>query len=391
MIESQVSESTFRIFRRFLPLYLGIFVSPLSGTGSFNMVPVFSRDFDVSISMAGLSITALILPSVISQIGSGVIAEKLGTTRTLVIGLLVFAVAGLFSAFAPDYPVFLISRAIQGFGGGLVLPIAMVVATDQVPTSRTAMVVGTIQSAFTLGTAIGPAVGGIFTDQIHWRGFFVFTSGCGAISAILIAAAYSGVPRETISQNPLRSLQQAVSIPGVRALSVIGFALFLSNTGIFIFIAVYLQTSGLAGATSTGLLLATAGIAGIIVSPIAGHLGDRFGIARAILVGIIISLIARIGLLGFPDVILLYPLLLFISGVGNAFTSTNVGALSVSLWPDSRRAISGVVSGFRFLGLAMTPILFSPVYEAASIGGVLIVSSVALLASALLLQRVGRG
>jgi predicted MFS family arabinose efflux permease len=388
MSQSQVGESSLIIFRRFLPLYLGILVGPLNATGAFNMIPTFSEEFDVPISIAGLAITAYTLPLVISQIFSGMVAEALGTTRTLVMGFLIFAVAGLAVAIAPNYLSFLASRAIQGLGGGLILPLALVMAAENAPASRMAMVVGTVQSAFTVGTALGPGVGGIFTDQIHWRGFFLFTAGGGAISALAIALAYSNVPSETTSQHPLRTLQKAISIPGVRAVSLIGFLLFFSSVGTFIFIAIWLQTSGMAGPTSTGLLLSLAGIAGIIVSPIAGYLGDRLDIARAVMVGIMLSLLAQVGFFAFPNIIWLYPFLLLATGTGNAFTTTNVGALSLSLWPNFRRAVSGVVNGSRFLGLALAPILLAPVYEAASIRGVLLVTGAGFLLALILLRQV---
>ena len=148
--------SSFAVFRLLLPLYLGVVLSPLNISGTINMLPTLSEDFGVSLSLAGLAITLYVLPLVISQVGSGVITEVLGTSRTLLLGLLVFSVSCLVAAVAPSYPSFLAARAIQGLGVGLTLPVSMGMAGEQVPASRTSTAMGGIQAAFYTGMALGP-------------------------------------------------------------------------------------------------------------------------------------------------------------------------------------------------------------------------------------------
>ncbi len=72
------------------PLYLGVVLGPLSLAGTINILPTLSKDFEVSLSFAGLAVTVFVLALVLVQFSSGVIAEFLGPSRTLVIGLMVF-------------------------------------------------------------------------------------------------------------------------------------------------------------------------------------------------------------------------------------------------------------------------------------------------------------
>ena len=52
---------------------------------------------------------------------------------------------------------------------------------------------------------------------------------------------------------------------------------------------------------------------------------------------------------------------------------TNVGAMALSIRPDLRHAVSGVFNGSRFFGGFLAPLVLTPVYEAGSIKGVLLV------------------
>ena len=77
------------------PLYLGVVLGPLSLAGTINILPTLSKDFEVSLSFAGLAVTVFVLALVLVQLSSGVIAEYFGPSRTLVIGLMVFSVSCL--------------------------------------------------------------------------------------------------------------------------------------------------------------------------------------------------------------------------------------------------------------------------------------------------------
>ena len=169
---------------------------------------------------------------------------------------------------------------------------------------------------------------------------------------------------------------------------MVGALVFFANIGVTLFIAVWLQRSGMAGPALAGLILTIPGIVGIVASPLAGMLGDRWGILKAASVGIALVLIARAGIFSAPEILWLYPSLLLLTGTGSALLGTNIGALSVSLWPNLRRAVAGIASGSRFFGFAMAPLLLTPVYEATSIRGVLVVTGVAILIATVLLRRI---
>ena len=330
------------------------------------------------------------LPFVASQVFSGAVAELLGSTRALTLGFVIFSLSCLVAAIAPTLETFLLARMLQGLGGGIILPVGMAMAAAQVAPNRTATAIGGIQGAFATGLALGPGVAGLFAEHLDWRGFFGFLAAVGALAAVLIWIAYpAGRHAEQARRNPLKPLGEALSISGVRAVSAAGFLLLFSGVGATIFIAVWLQSdSGLTGPAGAGLLLAIPGLVGIVIAPLAGFLGDRWGVARTLLTGMVVTFGGLLGIFVFPGTLLAFPAFLLLMGIGNTATTTNLGALSLMQWPHLRQAVSGVFNGSRFLGLAVAPLIMAPVYEAHSLRGVLVVSAIVLAGTAVLAGRV---
>ena len=378
--------SSFGVFRLLAPLYLGVAVGPLNTSGAFNLIPVFGDDFGVSLSLAGLAVTLYMLPFVISQVVSGAVTEMLGARRAILLGFLIFSISCLLAAVAPSFPSFLAARAMQGLGGGLILPVSMAMAAEQVPPNRTATAIGSIQAAFALGLALGPVTAGLFAGQLDWRGFYFFLAVAGVIAGGVVAMAYPRRLRKAGWSNPLRPLQLALSVSSIRVISLAGSLSFFANVGVFIFVAVWLQRSGLAGPFGAGLLISIPGVVGIFIAALAGPLGDRWGDSRLITFGIALYVAGILGIIMLPDGLTAYPVFLVLIGMGGAILMTNMAALALALRPDLRQAVAGVFNGSRFLGLMLVPVLLTPVYEAFSIRGVLLITAVILVAVVVVLR-----
>ena len=391
MAQEQKLVSSLAVFRMLTPLYLGVVLSPLSLSGTINMLPTLSEDFGVSLSLAGLAVTIFVLSLVIVQLCSGMIADVLGPSRALILGLLVFSVSCLAAAAVSSYPAFLVARAAQGLGVGITTPVSMGIAVEQAPAGQTSTAVGGIQAAFTLGLALGPTAGGLFAEHLDWRGFYVFLAGAAIIAAVTVAVVYSGQPRGSGAINPLLALKQAVAVPAVRIVSLAGFLTIFAMFGVLIFVAVWLQQTSLTGPVKSGLLLSIPGLVGIFVAPVAGLLGDKVGDFWVVTGGIVVFAAGVLGLLALPNMVSVYPPLLLLVGIGVACMMTNVGAMALSLRPDLRQAISGVFNGSRFFGVLLAPLVLTPVYEAVSIRGVLLVIILASIAVGLVLRLAGLG
>jgi len=105
----------------------------------------------------------------------GRLADRIGRKRMLVLGSVVFAVASLVAAAAPDGSLLILGRVLQGVGGAMIFPVALSIlsATFQGDARNIAFAVW----GATIGgtAAIGPLIGGWLATAFSWRiAFLVF-------------------------------------------------------------------------------------------------------------------------------------------------------------------------------------------------------------------------
>jgi EmrB/QacA subfamily drug resistance transporter len=100
----------------------------------------------------------------------GRVADMAGRRRTFVVGLAVFAIASLAGGLAPNLPVLIAARAVQGLGAALVAPAAlalvMTLFTDGAARGRAMAVWGAVGAG---GGAAGSIAGGLLTEWLGWR------------------------------------------------------------------------------------------------------------------------------------------------------------------------------------------------------------------------------
>jgi EmrB/QacA subfamily drug resistance transporter len=128
----------------------------------------------------------------------GVIGDRIGRKRMLMIGLLLFGVASLLSAFSrsPDQLIF--ARAAMGLGGAAVMPQTLSIISNVFEPQERPKAIGIWASAVGIGVAIGPVLGGLLLAHFWWGSVFLVNVPVTVIGAALVAIL---VPE---SRNPER-------------------------------------------------------------------------------------------------------------------------------------------------------------------------------------------
>lgn len=90
------------------------------------------------------------------------------------------------AALAKDFATILVGRSIQGIGGGGVIVMTEIVATDLVPLRERGKWFGFISSMWALGTVIGPLLGGGFAQNVSWTWIFWINLPFVGIGAAMI-------------------------------------------------------------------------------------------------------------------------------------------------------------------------------------------------------------
>jgi EmrB/QacA subfamily drug resistance transporter len=119
----------------------------------------------------------------------GRVADHYGQRRTLVAGLLLFALASLAGGAAPDQVVLVAARAVQGLAGALMAATSLAIITASFPPGpKLHRAIGIWAAMNGLGGAAGVLLGGIITEVLSWRWVLLINPPI-AIAAALVAYA----------------------------------------------------------------------------------------------------------------------------------------------------------------------------------------------------------
>jgi len=381
------------IFKYLLPLYIGAALGPLGGFGVVTLLPVLARDWSVDFGTASLAITFYMVPFIIVQIFSGSIAQLFDTRKALLFGFGTYALGCVACGLSHNPTVFFISRACQGLGAGFLTPIIMALIGDLVPEQHLGKAMGGLGVAYTVGVTLGPLLSGIVEVRFGWPFFLYFLAVLASIAGMLymISSPPGGKRKEPGGGmlDILPVLRQALMRPGVPYLSLAAFSLFFAYIGIMTFTADHLKSSLQLPSDQVGAVLSITGLSGIIVSPLAGFLGDRFGRQIVFLVGTAIVVVSIILMLVLSYSLLAYFILFLILGTGAATAWTSLNTMAVQVSTSMRKPVTSVYNATKFAGYGAAPAVLSIVYGPFLLTGVRYSCIAAVVVSALLVIKWG--
>jgi MFS transporter, DHA2 family, multidrug resistance protein len=103
----------------------------------------------------------------------GVLGDRYGRKKILIIGLLLFGFASALSAFATDPMQLILARAFMGVGGASVLPVTLAIITVVFPPHERGRAIGMWAAAVGGAVAIGPLLGGFLLEHFWWGSVFL--------------------------------------------------------------------------------------------------------------------------------------------------------------------------------------------------------------------------
>ncbi|NGO68697.1 MFS transporter [Streptomyces boncukensis] len=146
-------------------------------------------------------------------VSMGIIGDRIGRKKLLVIGAVVFAAASAVIAWSPNPESLIAGRALLGIGGATIYPTTLSIIRDMFTDAKErSMAVGIWTGMVSGGTAIGPVVGGPLLDNFWWGSVFLINL---PLMAIVFVGALTLVPE---SRNPLPGRLDLFSV----VLSVVG-------------------------------------------------------------------------------------------------------------------------------------------------------------------------
>ena len=139
-----------------------------------------------------LAFAGLMLPA-------GLLGDRFGRKRVLLVGLGVFAVASVVCALADSVGGLIVGRVALGAAAAMVMPLSIATVAVLFGPQDRPRAVAAITMAMGLGLPLGPVVGGLLLDHFHWSSVFWLNV---PVIAIVIPAAAAWLPESTNPDSP---------------------------------------------------------------------------------------------------------------------------------------------------------------------------------------------
>lgn len=125
----------------------------------------------------------------------GKLSDMYGRKRFFVFGLAIFLIGSALCGIAQSVPQLAVYRAIQGIGGGALLPIAFTIVFDVFPAEKRGKMTGMLGAVFGASSVIGPLLGAFITDTISWHWVFYVNVPIGLAALFFILRYYKETPK----------------------------------------------------------------------------------------------------------------------------------------------------------------------------------------------------
>lgn len=154
-------------------------------------MPVAARELD-GVGLYAFAFSSYFTTSLFAMVLSGQWADRDGPLRPLATGIFAFAVGLMLSGTASTMWLFIAGRAVQGFGGGLVIVALYVVIGRAYPERLRPAILAAFAASWVIPSVVGPLASGTVTEQLGWRWVFV---GIPALVVFPLALALPAIRR----------------------------------------------------------------------------------------------------------------------------------------------------------------------------------------------------
>ena len=154
-----------------ISLMLTMFLAALDQTIVATALPTIGRQFQ-DVSSLSWVITAYLLASTAVAPVFGTLADIYGRRAMIIAALSLFVAGSILCAIAPNMPVLILARGLQGLGGGGIMPVVQTVISDVVSPRERGQYQAYFSGVWVVAGIGGPVVGGVFAEHLHWSMIF---------------------------------------------------------------------------------------------------------------------------------------------------------------------------------------------------------------------------
>jgi EmrB/QacA subfamily drug resistance transporter len=403
---------------------VGMIMSILDTTIVNVALRTLGRDLHSSISQIQWVVTGYLLSLAAVIPVTGWAARRFGAKRVYMTSLVLFTAGSALCAVAASTTSLVLFRVLQGAGGGMIMPVGQLIMAQVAGPQRMGRVMGIVSMPAMLAPILGPVVGGLILQNLHWSWIFLVNLPVGVVA---FALAWRTLPEtesgaagrldvlglallSTASSSLVYGLSQlgtnsSLTAPVVvwptlagvllagafcwhalrvkrplldvrlyanrifGAASLTTFGLGAALFGAMILVPYYYQEVRHESIIATGLLTGPQGLGMLLVMPLSGRLSQRFGGGRVALVGVSVLSLATLPLafVGTGTSLVTISLVLVLRGVGIGFSfMPAMTAAFASLRPEQLSDATPQLNVLQRIGGAIGTAVLAVVLQRAS-------------------------
>ena len=191
------------------PLWL---LTLITFSGTFAMhsfvpaLPEAAQALGASLAEMQATMSVYIFGLAVGQLAYGPLSDRFGRRPVLMVGLALYAVAGLGAAFVSDAHALIVARLLQALGGSAGLVIGRAIVRDSALPQEAGRRMAVMNLMIVLGPGLAPLVGGLLAASLGWRSLF-------------FALALLGIVNLLFSWRLLPETRSAAAMPGMSSLA----------------------------------------------------------------------------------------------------------------------------------------------------------------------------
>lgn len=245
-----------------------------------------ANEFLVGAVIAGFAIGRLLF-----DVPAGFLADRLGLSRTMILGLGILIGASTLAGFASSYWVLLFARVLEGVASSIYVSAAIAFVLLSSDAAKRGTNIGSYQSILMLGPIIGPVVGAPIAEYFGYNAPYFAFAAVVLVAAVIISifnrSRKFNIEKAEDHEHENRQASMAAYL-NTAAIATFGFAFLRSGvytTGVPLFGYGSLNLS----VFDMGIILTMASLANLISSFFSGRLTQAYGMQKPLFAAILIS------------------------------------------------------------------------------------------------------
>ena len=172
--------------RTFVPLLSALTaLTALSIDMSLPVLPLLQARFHAADGVVQLTLSLFLVGYTCGQLTCGPLSDRHGRRPLLLLGLGIYLLASLGCVFAPNLPVLIALRFVQGFGGSFGPILARAIVRDCFEKKRSIQVLSQITQVMVIAPMVAPTLGGLLLARFGWHSIFLFLTVSGALVLLM--------------------------------------------------------------------------------------------------------------------------------------------------------------------------------------------------------------